>query len=433
MEFSSWIPLLDAAGARRSPGIDAIRTRRSAIEGKIDMSKQPAWRSFWGAATTAAVVLIGSLTACSSSGTGGGTTTPQTTATSAGGNSAQAEPSGLKEAEDFLAPYLKSATAIGVTEPLTAAPPAGKKVYWLEGNLADIKTITGGFKAATAALGWSLHTLSYDTTNPQAVNAAMEQAVQQGADYIAISGTPTASFASALKKARAKNIPIFDSFSTNAVEGTGNGIYANFGGPKNVELDGTLTGAYDAVYWKGKANIAFVNDPDFAVLTALQKADEATTKKYCPSCAYDVLNVSTQQLVQGAIPQVVVSYLQSHPKVNTLRFAIGAMSTGVVKAMKSVGLNQKLIITGSDPEQPNFQALIDGTETAWVGLPRAAAAWYDVDGMARMAAGMTLATGDSIAMPAQIFTSDTVPHPAPEDYVPFSGYEAQFKALWKVS
>ena len=295
-----------------------------------------------------------------------------------------------------------------------------------------MKTITTGYQAATAAVGWKLHTLSYDTTNPQALDAAMTEAVQQGADYIGVSGEPISAFASAMKMAQAKKIPVFDSFSTNPVGGASNGIYANFGGPKNVQLDGQLTGAYNVVYWKGKANIVFVNDPDFPVLTALQKADESTVKQYCPSCTYNVLNVSTTQLGQGKIPQIVVSYLQSHPSVNTLRFAIGAMSTGVAQAIKSAGLNQKLIIDGSDPEQPNFQALIDGTEQAWVGLPRAASAWYDVDAMARYSLGMSLSPDASGVLPAQIFTSSSVPPPAPNDYVPFPGYQAKFKTLWHV-
>ncbi len=345
---------------------------------------------------------------------------------------ASASGTGLAAAKAFLAPYVKQATSIGITTPLSKRPPKGKVVYWLQGNLADVQTITTGFQAATKALGWKLVTLSFDTSNPQALNADMTEAVNQHANYIAVSGEPIAAFQSAINMAKAHHIPVFDSFSTNPVLGSSNGIYADFGGPRNVRLDGTLTGAYNAVYWKGHANIVFVNDPDFPVLTSLMLADRKAVSQYCSSCTYNVLNVSTSQLISGAIPSVVVSYLQSHPNVNTLRFAIGAMTGGVAQAISTAGLHPNLIIDGSDPEQTNFAALVTGTEQAWVGLPRAASAWYDVDAMARYSLGMSLKPDSTGLMPAQIITKSNVQRPAPSDYVPFPTYPSQFKKLWHV-
>ncbi len=389
------------------------------------MNKSHVRSRSWRAKALAVVMLGGAL---ATSGVAASSATTRAESRSTRSSAA----AGLKAAEKYLAPYLKRATSIGITTPTTKRPPRGKVVYWLQGNLADIQTITTGFQAATAALGWKLHTLSYDTTNPQALNADMTEAVNQGANFIAVSGEPIAAFASAIKLAKAKHIPVFDSFSTNPVLGKANGIYANFGGPRNVRLDGHLTGAYNAMYWKGHANIVFVNDPDFPVLTSLMQADRKAVTQYCKACKYTVLNVSTAQLASGAIPSVVVSFLQAHPTVNTLRFAIGVMSTGVAQAISSAGLKTKLIIDGSDPEQPNFAALRTGTEQAWVGLPRAASAWYDVDAMARYSLGMSLKPDSSGLLPAEIFTKATVPNPAPSDYVPFPGYPSQFKKLWHV-
>ena len=64
-------------------------------------------------------------------------------------------------------------------------------MYWLEGNIQSILPITSGFEGATDALGWDLTTLSYDPTDPQGPSAAMQQAVDGGADYIAVSGQTT--------------------------------------------------------------------------------------------------------------------------------------------------------------------------------------------------------------------------------------------------
>ena len=93
-------------------------------------------------------------------------------------------------AAERIQPLLEPVTQIPVTEKLEAAPAKGKKLYWLEGNIQSILPITGGFEAATKAIGWDLTTITYDPSDPQGPNAAMQQAVDAGADFIAISGQP---------------------------------------------------------------------------------------------------------------------------------------------------------------------------------------------------------------------------------------------------
>ena len=68
-----------------------------------------------------------------------------------------------------------------VATPLTGQPPAGKKVYWLEGNIQSILPITQGFKDAASALGWNLTVLTYDPSSSGALaytEAARELARQ---------------------------------------------------------------------------------------------------------------------------------------------------------------------------------------------------------------------------------------------------------------
>ena len=75
-------------------------------------------------------------------------------------------------------------------------------MYWLEGNIQSILPITGGFEAATEALGWDLTTLTYDPSDPQGPSAAMQQAVDGGADFIAMSGQTVDTLGQALDAAK---------------------------------------------------------------------------------------------------------------------------------------------------------------------------------------------------------------------------------------
>ena len=98
-------------------------------------------------------------------------------------------PAAAAAAAERVAPFLEPVTSIGIDAPRRGRHPRPtSSVYWLEGNIQSILPITGGFEAATDALGWDLTTLTYDPSDPQGPSAAMQQAVDGGADYIAISG-----------------------------------------------------------------------------------------------------------------------------------------------------------------------------------------------------------------------------------------------------
>ena len=101
-------------------------------------------------------------------------------------------------AAERVEPFLQPITEIPVDVPLDAPPAEGKKLYWLEGNIQSILPITGGFEAATDAIGWDLTTITYDPSDPQGPNSAMQQAVEAGADFIAISGQPVTAIETAL-------------------------------------------------------------------------------------------------------------------------------------------------------------------------------------------------------------------------------------------
>lgn len=351
---------------------------------------------------------------------------------SSSGASSGTGSSPLDAARTFVAPFLKPATSINISAALPQAPPQHKKVFWLEGSIADIQTITKGFRPAVAALGWELHVLTYDPSNPQQANSVMQQAVDQGADFISISGLPSAAFQQALGNANAKGIPVFDAFSTNDVQGKGNGIYTEVGGPAQVQLFGKIVADYEATDSNGSAHVVFFNIPDFPILVTLQKAAQAELQSSCPSCTFDVQNVTINDLTSGALPQIVASYLQSHPDTTYAHFAIGAMATGVSKTLATAGLGSKVKIVGSDAALANLQGLLDGTENAWAGLPRQMSAWYLVDAMARFSEGMDLTVDQKALIPTQLFTKATAPNP-PAEYDGPSDYPAQFRALWHVS
>jgi ABC-type sugar transport system substrate-binding protein len=366
----------------------------------------------------------GAATTAGASATTGGS--DETTASSTAGGTEEAAAGEAAAAR--IKPFVEPITKIPVTEKLDAAAAKGKKLYWLEGNIQSILPITGGFEAATKAIGWNLTTITYDPSDPQGPNGAMQQAVDAGADFIAISGQPVSAIETALAAAKAKNIPVFAMFGENESDPE-TGIVAVVGG-----LNTTASNAQNLADWiiadsKGEADALLVSLPDFTILQYAEKQWTDHFDKNCTSCKYDKLETTIADLTAGNVPGQVVSYLQSHPDVKYVNLAIGDLATGLPEALAAAGISG-VNISGGVPNTDQIQSLIDGTTNAWKALPRVSAAWMMVDAMARYDQGMDTSV-DEVVAGAPIFTPDNVEEPA-TDYAGVPGYEDQWKALWGV-
>ena len=116
---------------------------------------------------------------------------------SSAASEADADPvaEGMARAQAVVDAYSNPPEAITVTEPLSSVPAEGKTVAWLACEVT-CAAFNPAFEAATDALNWNLEIINISSFD---ANSSILTAIDLGADFIAITGTPPATFADELE------------------------------------------------------------------------------------------------------------------------------------------------------------------------------------------------------------------------------------------
>jgi ribose transport system substrate-binding protein len=298
---------------------------------------------------------------------------------------AKADAAGLARAKSELTKWNKPNDKIGPTVALKSKPPK-KMIYWLEAEAASSKAITPGLKEATDLLGWELKVGQAKAFDPA---LAFQQAIDAGANYIAISGSPYATYkdqAEAAEKKGIKVVSCYGAMPENA-PGPGKNLLNQCGDENFVQKTGPAMANWMTVDSKGLGNVLIVNWPDYPVLAAEEVAFRAELKKNCAKCSAETLKFTLDDFVGGKIPGMVASRIQANKKINYVFFTFGDSPAGVSAALKSAGLAKRVKLFGQDFNKADLEEIVNGTMGAWSANPKAYAGWLMVDAAARDSIG----------------------------------------------
>ena len=92
----------------------------------------------------------------------------------------------------------------------------------------------------------------------------------------------------------------------------------------------------------GNADTIFFGLPLFPVLQLVSQGFETEYKRACPSCKLKTVPIDIMDLINGKVPQVVISELQVNPNANWIPFAFGGMLFGVPEALDAVDLASRV-------------------------------------------------------------------------------------------
>jgi ABC-type sugar transport system substrate-binding protein len=346
-------------------------------------------------------------------------------------NAAASSSGGSQSAAIAPVPPTSPANAFPIATPLKSKPPK-RSIAWLACELPTCQgLLSAGYKEAAAALGWNFRQINYKVSDPA---SAVQQALDNNVNYIAITGIPPVAFQQQATAAAKRHIPIVSCFDTTNPAPTSNGVYMQCANTYGYGLQAKQMANWIINDSKGKANVLMVSIRSYPILNAEEAAIKQSFAQECSGCKFNTLPVTVDDVGAGSVPGKIVAYLQSHPDVNYLELAFSDLGLGVPEALQGAGLANHVKITGVQSDKNALEGIVKGKIAAWTAQAQGFAGWLSLDALARLSEGMPLTSYEkSGQLPSWVVDSkaqaQAVLNGSGEWGGP-AGYQQKFSALW---
>ena len=271
-----------------------------------------------------------------------------------------------------------------MTTPVGKPIPTGKKLAFINCGSSACNLEGDIIKQAADQLGWSVDVLNTDGT-PAQIQNAWEQVIREKPDGVLYTAVPREQIDRYLKQAAENNIGVAACCLTDQ---EGDGIDYIIGKSEQGAQLGPVYASWVVADSEGKADTLFLTLPDFPILKVLEDSYKASLAEQCPDCGFDKLDIPLADLGKTA-PDLIVSYLRSHPNVKYLVSSVDAIVLGLPAALKAAGLDDIKII-GEGPNTTNLQYLASGDQDATIAFPYYEEMYAMVDAMARKFSGVPI-------------------------------------------
>lgn len=342
------------------------------------------------------------LSACSSSKSG---------SSNAGGATNSSAGSGSLAAFNSMVDQLLAKRSAPVTNlPPASGPKAApnKKVYViaclqaLEGCQRESKTAV----AAGQAIGWNVKLIDTQSV-PSKMLAAVQQAIDDNADGIAVEAIDMATLAGPLKVAKSKGIKVVCFACVNSDNIADQVIPSS----QSFFDDGYALAAQIYKNTNGKPRILVISNKEVGVIANRL----AGTEKFVADCVAaggDCKIVSEQYFLfadlQTRVAGLVTGTLRQHPETNALWMAFDSTSSFMTEGVQQAGISKdKIGLYGFDGNIPNIKDIRSGGyEVATMAGPFEWVGWAEIDALNRLFQGQ--APVDNVVQ-SRIVTKDNLP------------------------
>lgn len=300
--------------------------------------------------------------------------------------------------------------------------PAGKKIVSITCSSQGIGCVNAaaGAKEAGQLLGWNVSVVD-GKGDPNTWNAAVAQAVSDGADGIILNAINPALVQGGLAQARANKIPVALTFIPSS------------GAPPTVDAyvtsDHTESGQ-QAANWiiansGASAHVLLLEEPQFPELGERTKAAAQRLTDACSNCSITKkvqFNIGT---MPQQLPGLVSSALQSDPGIN---YVLAPFDSAALFASQGIAQFGKagVQLVGFEGDPDGMERLRSGAQAADVATVQPWMGWAAVDALARLMTGQKVTQQQ---VPQRLFDKTNEPSGG-NGWAGDLDFRAKYRALW---
>lgn len=341
--------------------------------------------------------------------------------------------SALEQVQSRVAQFSQRPSSLGLTGSVGSVP-AGKTVYYIQGQGPAGAASAASFKQAAAAVGWDGKTVLVASQTPQGFQQAFNTALQDTTTSAIVSASVDPSALSAqVTVARGRDIPVVILSSPIASAGD----IISLGGPSSLAYAGTLEADYILANTKGNANVLLATAAAFPALDIMASGFKTEWEKVCPKCATPLVYEAPLASFGSNFPSLLTAYLQGHHGINYIDFGFNDEMIGVQSALNAAGLGSVKSITFN--QGPETNSLLGGLLQAEIGFPLLENPWLAIDALIRHFNGKSTAPDEAFNGPTSPYswyvTKSSLAQAdlSPADNWPLdASYITQFKSLWGI-
>ena len=346
---------------------------------------------------------------------------------STGGSGTASKASGAASLSSVVTDYEKAPAAIPITTPLKTSPPKGKTFVFLQCDVAQCTEESTAMKAVTAAIGWNLKVIPYQSENPATLISGLQQALQSHPAAVGLTGIPQIEWQSELPAYEKAGVPIV--VGQVGPQVLSNTVIASIGDDLNVQITAKVLSDYFIANSGGKGKILQFQVPDFPILGAFDQDFRADVQASCPGCSITQLTGTIAEVTSGGSTAAIVSALQRNPQDTWLVTDDGPWVDGLPSALAAAHLHVKIIGEGADVTDETD--VKEGAMTAFTGVPLDYGMWAMMDAVLRHMEGMPNSANEGL-LPIQLLVKGES-FAVSESYNQPADYAAQMEKLWHVS
>lgn len=280
-----------------------------------------------------------------------------------------------------------------------------------------------GFKEAAEVMGWEYRTLDPAGDNNKQVDA-IDQAVNMGADVIALVAIDPERMRAPLERAKAAGVTVVA--ASTGWEDKAPSVNIAYEVSGDAYQQGLLMGAYLSYLTNCQAKVAMLNDPGFR--TVVQRYDG--TIENLGKCEGNEIT-GTQQFnvseITTNLGQVSQAFFQSQREANIAWIPYDSALNTIVPSTQQAGAAD-LALVSFDANRGAMKYLEDGSINANVGFPLVWQGWAVVDAANRLLQGEQPPA--SYGIPSRLLTKDDVAAVKDAGYQGDIDYREKFVELW---